>query len=120
MILEKEEILVSRSIFFFTHNVFESFLSQGSLPRMFFSLSKLEITILDSNNLYCANQMLQVISIPNDKILDVTCADIKLNVAKMISFLSRVENIVGKRENGDQHFLLFSLCFSKPSFFMGR
>ena len=35
----------------------------------------------------------------------------------MISLSDRVENIVGKGENaGYQHFLLFTLCFQKPSF----
>ena len=44
-------------------------------------------------------------------------ADDKLNVAKMtISLCDRVENTVGKEENaGYQHFLLFPLCFLKPS-----
>ena len=39
-------------------------------------------------------------------------ADIKLKLTKMTNFvLERVENIVG-----DQHFLLISQCFQKPSF----
>ena len=44
-------------------------------------------------------------------------ADDKLNVARMlISLLHRMENTVGKGENaGYQHFLLFPLCFPKPS-----
>ena len=39
-------------------------------------------------------------------------------MTQMVQFYgARVENIVGKRENaGDQHFLLFSQCFSKASF----
>ena len=59
--------------------------------------------------------------LPNEKILDLTklkeFADKKLNVAKMtISLFDRVENTVGKGENaGYQHFLLFPLCFPKPS-----
>ena len=61
-------------------------------------------------------------SLLNDKILDVTklkaFADDKLNVARMMfSLFDRVENTVGKGENaGCQHFLLFLLCFPKPSF----
>ena len=31
----------------------------------------------------------------------------------MISVFDRVENIVGKGENGNQHFLHFPLCFQK-------
>ena len=35
----------------------------------------------------------------------------------IISLSDRIENIVGKEENaGYQHFLLFPLCFQKPSF----
>ena len=65
----------------------------------------------------------RVNSLPHDKILDVTklkaFADRKTKVAKMmISVIDRVENIVGKGENaGYQHFLLFSQCFQKASFF---
>ena len=59
--------------------------------------------------------------LPNDKILDVTklkaFADDKLKVAKMrISLIDRVENTMEKGENAvHQHFLLFPLCFPKPS-----
>ena len=44
-------------------------------------------------------------------------ADDKLNVAKMMIYLSDgVENTVGKGENaGYQHFPLFPQCFSNPS-----
>ena len=55
------------------------------------------------------------------KILDVTklkaFADDKLYVTKvMISLCDRVKNTWGKGENaGYQHFLLFLLCFQKPS-----
>ena len=50
------------------------------------------------------SQILQVNSLPNDKILDVTklkaIADDKSNVTKMmISLFDRVENTVGKGEN---------------------
>ena len=34
----------------------------------------------------------------------------------MISVFDSVENNVGKRENADQHFLLFPQCFQKISF----
>ena len=67
------------------------------------------------------NQIGYIYPLPNDDILDVTkfkaYADDKLVVAKMkISFFDRVENTVGKGENaGNQHFLLFPQCFSKPS-----
>ena len=53
------------------------------------------------------------ISLPNNKILDVTklkaFADDKFIIARMmISLLDRIENTVGKGENaGCQHFLLF-------------
>ena len=42
-------------------------------------------------------------------------ADNKLNVTQKLKFaLGRVENIVGKGENGGyQHFLLFPQCFQK-------
>ena len=59
--------------------------------------------------------------LPYDKILDVTkktaFVEYKLNLARMmISILDRVENTVGKGENaGNQHFLPFLQCFSKPS-----
>ena len=44
-------------------------------------------------------------------------ADDKVNVAhKKITLLEYGENIMGKGENaGNQHFLLFSQCFQKPS-----
>ena len=46
-------------------------------------------------------------------------ADDKSNVTKKLKFvLGRVGNIVGKGENaGYQYFLLFPLCFQKPSLF---
>ena len=45
-------------------------------------------------------------------------ADDKLNVTQKLKFaLGKVENIVGKGENaGNQHFLLFKLCFQKATF----
>ena len=45
-------------------------------------------------------------------------ADDKLKVVKMmISLKNRLKNTVGKGRNaGYQHFLLFPLCFPKPSF----
>ena len=60
-------------------------------------------------------------SLPNDKILDWPkrkgFADDNLNVAEMMIMLDdRVKNIVGRGENvGNQHFLLFPLCFEKAS-----
>ena len=63
------------------------------------------------------------LTLPNDKILDVTklkaFADDKINVVQiMIPVLKRVENIVGKGENaGYQHFHLFPQCFQKASLF---
>ena len=62
-------------------------------------------------------------SLPNDKILVWSklreFADDKLHVLKiMISLCNRLENTVGKRENGGfHHFLLFPECFPKPSCF---
>ena len=59
--------------------------------------------------------------LPNDKILAWSklkaFADNKLDVVKMmISLLDRVENTYGKGENsGYHHFLLFPLCFPKPT-----
>ena len=59
--------------------------------------------------------------LPNDKFLDMTklkaFTDDKLDVVKTtISLCDRVENTVGKEENGGyQHFLLFPQCFPKPS-----
>ena len=61
-------------------------------------------------------------SLPNDKILDVTklkaFADDKLHEAQMmISVFERIENILGKGENGSNlHFLLFLQSFQKSSF----
>ena len=67
------------------------------------------------------NQVRLLNPFQNDKILDVTklkaLADDKLNIAKMISLIDRVENTVGKGENaGYQHFFLFPQCFPKQSF----
>ena len=59
--------------------------------------------------------------LPNNKNLDLFkskgFADNKINVYEKLKFdLVRVENIVGKGENaGNQHFLLFPLCFPKPA-----
>ena len=64
------------------------------------------------------------ISIPHDKIFDWSIlkafADDKINVNDKFTFgVGRVENIVGKAENGGyQHFLLFKQCFQK-AFFQG-
>ena len=78
--------------------------------------------------LYCSGKCTYLcftgvlLTLPNDKILDVTklkgFAD-EINVAQMmISVFDMVENIVGKGENpGYQHFLLFPQCFQKASFF---
>ena len=58
-------------------------------------------------------------SLPNYKIVDWSnlkaFADNKIYVSEKFKFvLGRVENIMGKGENaGDQHFLLFPLCFQK-------
>ena len=74
-----------------------------------------------SKSLSCLHQILISINpLPNDKVLDMTklkvFADDKLNVARMIPLLDRVENTVRKGENaGYQHFLLFLECFPKPS-----
>ena len=63
-----------------------------------------------------------IYSLPYEKILDVTklkaFADEKFNVAKIIiSLFDRVENTVGKGENGGcQQFVLFPTVFSKTSF----
>ena len=53
-------------------------------------------------------------SLPNNNFVDWTklkaLADEKFNVAKMIIFLDRLENVMGKRENTSyQHFLLLLL-----------
>ena len=59
--------------------------------------------------------------LPNDKILDWSKLKAfegkKINVAqKMNSIFFKMDNIQGKEENvGYQHFLLFPLCFQKPS-----
>ena len=49
-----------------------------------------------------------------------TSADDKINVDKMtISHFDRIENTVRKGENvGHQHFLLFSLVFSRAIFYI--
>ena len=61
-------------------------------------------------------------TLPNNKILDMTklkaLADDKLKIAKLtISLSDRIEkNTMVKGENAVyQHFLLFPLCFQKPS-----
>ena len=60
--------------------------------------------------------------LPNDKFSDMielkAFADNKLNVAKIMIFLSdRAKNTVGKGENaGYQQFILFPQCFPKLSF----
>ena len=64
-------------------------------------------------------------SLPSDKLLDgsklktLGLADDTINItSKQKFFLGWVENISGKGENsGNQHFLLFSQCFQKASFF---
>ena len=67
------------------------------------------------------NKFLQIISLPNDKILEQYnlkyFADDKINVIYVKNLvLGRAENIVGKGENaGYQHFLLFPQCFQKAS-----
>ena len=45
-------------------------------------------------------------------------ADDKINLTEILKLvLRRVENIVGKGENGGyQHFLHFPLCFQMPSY----
>ena len=59
---------------------------------------------------------------PNEKVLDwpklKAFTDDKINVTEKLNFVEgRVENIVGKGENGgDQYFLLFPQCFQKASF----
>ena len=63
------------------------------------------------------NQWRNLDSSANDKIVDLSklkaFAVEKLNVSKkMISVCDKVENMVGK---GNQHFLLFQLCFQKLS-----
>ena len=61
--------------------------------------------------------------LPDNKILALSklkaFADDKLDVVKMmISTFDQLESSVGKGENeGYQHFLLFPLCFQKPSSF---
>ena len=57
--------------------------------------------------------------LPNDTFLDwskLAFADDNVNVTQNLKFvLGRVDNIVGKGENGGyQHFLLFPQCFQKP------
>ena len=59
--------------------------------------------------------------LPDDTFLDwsklVAFVDDKVNETQNLKFvLGRVDNIVGKGENGGyQHFLLFPQCFQKPS-----
>ena len=61
-------------------------------------------------------------SSPNDKISNWSklkaFAEEKINVTEKLKFfLGGVENIVGKGENaGNQHSLLYPLCFQKSSF----
>ena len=68
---------------------------------------------------------LQLNSLPNNKILDLTnfkaFADNKIILTQKLEFmLGREENIVRKGENaGYQHFLLFSKIFSKSFFSRG-
>ena len=56
-------------------------------------------------------------SLSSDKYLNLSklkaFGDDKINVTEKLKFVSaRVKNIVGKGENaGNQHFLLFPLCF---------
>ena len=71
--------------------------------------------IKDFSNDECIPVSLAFISLPNNKILDLTklkaFADDKLKIAEMRIFLfDSIENTVGK-----QHFLLFPQCFPKPS-----
>ena len=59
--------------------------------------------------------------LPDDTFLDWSkleaFADDKVNATQNLKFvLGRVDNIVGKGDNGGyQHFLLFPQCFQKPS-----
>ena len=64
-----------------------------------------------------------LLTLPDDKILDVTklkaFADDRINEAQvMISVFDRVENIVGKGENAghQQHFIFFPQCVEKDPF----
>ena len=74
------------------------------------------VTSIFSFSLYvftCLNPL------PDIRILDMTklkaFAGDKLNITRtMVSPLDRVENTVGKGENGYQHFLPFPQCFPNP------
>ena len=61
-------------------------------------------------------------SLPNDKNFNLfklkAFVDDILHLARMTKYVfERVENIVGKGQNaGNQHFLLFPLCFQRASF----
>ena len=60
-------------------------------------------------------------SLPNDEILALSklkvFADNNLHRVQLMEFLfNRIENIMGKGENaGNQHFLLFPICFQNAS-----
>ena len=60
-------------------------------------------------------------SLPNDEILALSklkaFADDNLHRVQLMEFLfNRIENIMGKGENaGNQHFLLFPICFQNAS-----
>ena len=97
-----------------------------------FSTPNTQISIFEPH-LFCHLQILSiwislnichlVKSLPNEKFLEVTklkaFADKKLSVAKIKIFLfDRAENPLEKGDNaGYQYFLLFPLCFPKPSSF---
>ena len=61
-------------------------------------------------------------SLPSDKFLNLSklkaLGDDKINVTEKLKFLfARIEINVGKGENtGNQHFLVFLIMFSNPSF----
>ena len=80
---------------------------------------KLSATFTVSNNCF---QFGKVNPLPNNKILNQSklknLADDKIYVTQKLNIvMGWVENIVGKGENaGEQHFLLFPLCFQKASF----
>ena len=63
--------------------------------------------------------IVQVLTLPNDKILDWSkfqaFADNKINMNESLKIvLGRVENILGEGENaGNQHFLHLLQCFPK-------
>ena len=83
-------------------------------------LIRVEIFAFDISFAY---RRISINSLPNDKHLDLSklnaFADDNSNVAEMANFVfDRVENIVDKVENARvEHFLLFPLCFQKPSLF---